>query len=119
VAPWLAECPEGETVAERYRARRFRCVKDCDAALLFGDITSPGSQGLNRDCASQGKPCVHIQAGLSRPSHVIGFLREAPYIKRLMIAGDGESPDPGIGERVERFLIVVFKTRGIVARPTA
>ena len=33
-APWLeewglVECPEGETEAERYRARRRRCVKDC------------------------------------------------------------------------------------------
>jgi hypothetical protein len=68
-APWLAdwglaECPEGETEAERYRARRFRCVKDCDAVLLFGDNTSQGSKGLNRDRAGQGKPCVHIKAGL-------------------------------------------------------
>src|SRR4051812_12885514 len=45
-APWLADwglakCPEGETGAARYRARR-RCVKDCDAALIFGDLASPG-----------------------------------------------------------------------------
>src|SRR4051794_32052929 len=60
-APWLAEfglveCPEGETEPERYRARRRRCVKDCHAALIFGEITSPGSRGLIRDCRALGKP---------------------------------------------------------------
>jgi hypothetical protein len=45
LAEWgLAESPEGETEAERYRARRFRYVKDCDAVWLFGDFTSPGSK---------------------------------------------------------------------------
>jgi hypothetical protein len=48
---------------------------------------------------------------------VIGFLWEAPYIKRLMIAGNRESRDRGIGERVERFLIVVFKALGKRAGP--
>ncbi len=48
-APWLAEWgsaeyPEGETEAERYQARRRRCVKDYDAAMIFGDITMPGSK---------------------------------------------------------------------------
>jgi hypothetical protein len=94
-------------------------VKDCDAVLLFGDNTSPGSKGLNRDCAGQGKPLAHIRAGLSRPSHVIGFLREAPYIKRLMIAGNRESRDPGIGDRVERFMLVVFRSLATTPRPTA
>jgi hypothetical protein len=54
-SPWLAEygvaeCPDGETEPERYRARRRRCVKDCHAALLFGDTKSPGARGLISDC---------------------------------------------------------------------
>src|SRR5262245_66068914 len=69
-APWLAdwglvECEEGETVAERYRAHRRRCVTDCDAALIFGDLASPGSRGLIRDCRALGKPLVHVHAGLN------------------------------------------------------
>ena len=52
--PWLAElgmveCPEGETEAERYRTRRRRCVKGDFAVVCFGDMTSPGSRGLDRD----------------------------------------------------------------------
>jgi hypothetical protein len=54
-APWLAdwglvECPE-----PGYAARRRRNVADCDAALLFGDPTTPGSRGLDRDCLELGK----------------------------------------------------------------
>ena len=113
-AAWLAgwglvECPEGETEAERYRARRRRCVKDCDAALIFGDLASPGSRGLIRDCRARGKRGVHVQAGVTTPRHVIEFIRDARVL-RLMIAGNRESRDPGIGERVERFLLRVFRS---------
>jgi hypothetical protein len=116
-APWLAEwglveCPEGETEAERYRARRRRCVRDCHAALLFGDIRSPGSKGLKRDCEALGKPLVWVEPGLTTPRQIVGFLAESPYITRLLVAGNRESRDPGIGERVERFLLVVFKSLG-------
>ena len=43
------------------------------------------------------------------PADVVIWLRRNPQIKRLNIAGNRESKNPGIGERVERFLTVVFK----------
>src|SRR5437763_7735035 len=94
-APWLAvwglaECPEGKTEAERYRARRRRCVKDCDGALIFGDITTPGGRGFIRDCRKLGKPWVHVQAGLTTPRHIAEFVRES-RVSRHMIAGNRES----------------------------
>jgi len=52
---------------------------------------------------------VHVQAGLTTPRHITEFIRES-RVTRLMIAGNWESQQPGIGERVERFLIVVFKS---------
>jgi hypothetical protein len=42
-------------------------------------------------------------------SDVVAWLRRNPQIKRLNVAGNRESKNPGIGERVERFLMVVFK----------
>jgi hypothetical protein len=84
-------------------------VKDCDAALIFGDIASPGSRGLIRNCQALGKPWVHVQAGLTTPRHIAEFIRES-RVSRLMVAGNRESRDPGIGERVERFVIVVFRS---------
>jgi hypothetical protein len=42
-------------------------------------------------------------------SDVVEWLCRNPQIKCLNIAGNRESKNPGIGERVERFLISVFK----------
>jgi len=58
LAEWgLVECPEGGTEAESYRARRRHCGKDCDGALIVGDITTPGdavSSGIVGSWASPG-----------------------------------------------------------------
>jgi hypothetical protein len=40
---------------------------------------------------------------------VVAWLRNHPQIQVLNVAGNRESKNPGIGERVERFLIAVFK----------
>jgi Circularly permutated YpsA SLOG family len=50
-------------------------------------------------------------------SDVVAWLRRNPKNERLNIAGNRESKNPGIGERVERFLLVVF--RRINERPTS
>jgi hypothetical protein len=42
-------------------------------------------------------------------SDVVDWLRRNPQIKRLSNAGDRQSTNPGIGERVERFPKVVFE----------
>jgi hypothetical protein len=83
---------------------------------MFGDITTPGSRGLIRDCRALGKPWVHVQPGVTTPRHVAEFIRES-RVSRLLIAGNRESRDPGIGERVERFLIVVFTGLATPRRP--
>jgi hypothetical protein len=92
-------------------------VKDCDGALLFGDITAPGGRGFIRDCRELGKPCGHVEAGLTTPRHIAGFIRESG-VSRLMIAGNRER-EPAMGERAKRFLIVVFKLLGTTPCPTA
>jgi hypothetical protein len=81
LVPWLAdwglvECREGETEAERYRARR-RCVADGSAALVFGDLSTPESRGLIRDCREMGKPWVHVQAGLTTLDMSLTFSSKA------------------------------------------
>jgi Circularly permutated YpsA SLOG family len=49
--------------------------------------------------------------------HIADFIRES-RVSRLMVAGSRETRDPGIGERVERFLIVVFRSLVTAPRPT-
>jgi hypothetical protein len=38
-------------------------------------------------------------------------------VRVLMVAENRASKDPGIGERVERFLMVVFRSLTTMARP--
>jgi hypothetical protein len=91
----LAECPDGETEAERYRAQRRRCVRDCHAALIFGDITSPGSRGLKRDREALGKPLVWVETGITTPRHVLGFLGKPPTSSGFSSLGTGRVGTPG------------------------
>ena len=94
-SPWLAdrglvESQEGEAAAERYRARRRRCIADCEAVLLFGDITSPVGRGLIEDCRRNGKCWVWVKSGLTTPRHIADFIRES-RVRVLMVAGNRES----------------------------
>ena len=81
-------------------------------------MTSPGSRGLYRDCQNLGKPLVYVKAGLTTPRHIAEFSRES-RVTTLMVAGNRESKQPGIGDRVVRFLIVVFESLGLTPRPSA
>ena len=111
--PDLAEAfGAAELPGADYPTRRRRNVAEADAVLLFGDRTSPGSRGLITDCERLGRPLVWVAPGLSRPSHVVGFLRSSPHVKAVMVAGNRESRAPGIGARIERFLGAVFRQLG-------
>src|SRR5262249_18518498 len=55
---------------------------------------------------------------LDDPRHIAEFIRES-RVSRLMVAGTRESREPGIGEGVERFLILVFKSLATMPRRTA
>jgi hypothetical protein len=49
--------------------------------------------------------------GATRPSQVKEWI-EAQGGRVLNVAGNRESKDPGIGERVERFMLRVFRQLG-------
>ncbi len=61
---------------------------------------------------------VHIQAGLMTLRHFAEFIR-ASRVTTLMVAGNRESRQPSIGERVERYLIAAFGLLRNRLRPTA
>jgi hypothetical protein len=64
-----------------------------------------------RDCRALGKPWLQVQAGLSTPRIIAEVLAQSG-VSVLMVAGNRESRQPGIGERVERFLLSVFELLG-------
>jgi hypothetical protein len=89
---------------ERTRAN----ARDSDATVWFGDLASPGGRTTLRACTGSGKPVYLVIEGLTQPADVVAWI-EAEEVRVLNVAGNRESTEPGIGERVERFLVAAFR----------
>jgi hypothetical protein len=61
-------------------------------------------------CEKHKKPYLIVEGGVMRPSDVVDWV-SAHGIRVLNIAGNRESKNPGLGERVERFFAQVFTAR--------
>ena len=87
-------------------------VRDTDATLWFGETTTLGAQATVEACHRSGKPCMPIYPAASfEPSHVASWILENK-IRTLNVAGNREAEEPGIGDRVERFLGQVLQQLG-------
>jgi Circularly permutated YpsA SLOG family len=93
----------GDGYPERTRAN----VRDSDATIWFGNPDSPGGRTTLRACTGFGKPVYLVIEGLTQPADVVAWV-EAEEVRVLNVAGNRESTEPDIGDRVERFLIAVF-----------
>jgi hypothetical protein len=93
-----------------YAARTARNVRESDGTIWFGTTDTPAAKTTLEVCELWRKPVLLVTPSeVVLPSDVVQWLRQNPQIKRLNMAGNRESKSPGIGERVERFLMVVFK----------
>ena len=109
-APWLAdfgliECPE-----PGYRARTGANVRDSHFTLWFGMPGTPGHVATIGACRALGRPFLEVEAGFTRPRHVVEWLATYPSLDVLNCAGNRESLDPGIGDWVGAFLTRVFRS---------
>jgi hypothetical protein len=87
-------------------------VHDSDATLWFGETTTAGAQTTVGACHRFGKPCMPVYPGASfEPTHVATWIAEN-RLKTLNVAGNCEAEEPGIGDRVERFLGQVLQQLG-------
>jgi hypothetical protein len=78
--------------------------------LWFGTTDTPSAKTTLEVCELWRKPVMITEPHRSiLPSDAVQWLRNHPQIQVLNVAGNRESKNPGIGERVERFLITVFK----------
>jgi hypothetical protein len=101
-----------ELLTESYPLRTERNVLDSDATVWFGQTTTPGASATVGACQQHGKPCLPVYTGASfEPSHVAAWLTKYD-VHVLNVAGNRESDEPGIGERVERFLAEVLELCG-------
>jgi hypothetical protein len=92
---------------ERTRAN----ARDSDATVWFGEAGSPGGKATLRASATLGRPAYLVIDDLTRPSDVAAWLA-AEEVRVLNVAGNRESSAPGIGDRVERFLLATFRHLG-------
>ncbi len=94
-------------LAGGYRERTQANARDSDATVWFGDPTSPGGKTTLRACKALGRPVFLVAAGVTRPSDLTTWL-VVNRVEVLNVAGNRESTQPGIGVRVERFLIAAL-----------
>jgi len=101
-----------EMPTESDAARTEQNVRDADGTLWIGETTTSGAQRTVRACRKFGKPCMLVYPGAAfEPSHVATWIAEN-RIRTLNVAGNRESEEPGIGDRVERFLGQVLQQVG-------
>ena len=107
-APWLADFGLVECQEPGYTHVTIANVQAADATLWFGRVDSPIAKLTLETLGSHGKTNLVIIQG-HRPSAVVEFFRQNPWIKVVNITGNSESRVPGIGARTERFLADVFR----------
>jgi hypothetical protein len=101
-----------EMPTEHHAKRTLANVRESDATLWFGATDSRGAKVTFKACQRLHKPCQHVVLDTTaHPSQVADWIREHK-VKVLHIAGNRESKEPGIGERVGRFLAALFRRLG-------
>jgi hypothetical protein len=89
-----------------------RNVQDADATLWFGETTTPAARATVEACLRSGRPCLTVYPAASfEPAQVAAWIAEN-RIGTLNVAGNREGEEPGIGDRVERFLEGVLEGLG-------
>jgi hypothetical protein len=98
-----------ELDSEEYPARTEANVKASDGTLWFGSPHTPGGRCTMDCCFRAGKALliVPLEGATVRPSEAARWIA-ANQIRVLNVAGNRESAAPGIGARVEAFLVRVF-----------
>jgi Circularly permutated YpsA SLOG family len=80
---------------------------EASATIWFGSLTSAGSITTRRACLDYGRSIFDVVEGV-KPSDVVRWLLMSGF-RSLNVAGHLESSNPGIGVRVERFILEVFR----------
>ena len=105
--PEFATMYGARELAGGYRERTQANARDSDATAWFGNPESPGGRATLRACRALDRPVFLIRAGVTRPSDLTAWLVERS-VQVLNVAGNRELTEPGIGARVERFLVAAL-----------
>ena len=92
-----------ESPSSSYVPRTVVNVVASDATVLFGNMASPGSVLTINTCAERGKPYITNP----EPGELKAWV-ETHGVAILNVAGNRESKDPGIQQRVRAYLVREF-----------
>lgn len=95
-----------ESSSSNYKLRTIENVKNSDGTVIFGDVSSVGSQLTVNTCIQLKKPHIINPSKLQ----LIDWINKK-FISVLNCAGNRESVNQGIQERVKNFLILVFTSK--------
>ena len=112
LAPTLPGSLEQSSLTAGYASRTRANVRDFDCTVWFGDASSAGGITTLRACRAIDRPVYLVEAGVTRPSDLTTWL-VAGYFEVVNVAGNRESTTPGIGVRVERFLLAALRSLAI------
>lgn len=91
-----------------YPARTGANVRDSDATVWFGTFPTPGFAATHDAALKLNRPFLIVYQFFTRPSEVATWV-ESKGVRVLNVAGNREGVNPGIGARVERFMLAVFR----------
>lgn len=117
--PWLLRDCFGltEHPTADYAARTHANCEIADAGIWFGDPTSPGGKLTRRVWREERVPWFEVPGTIypaikPRTRDVVDWIEQQPVsggVLVLMAGGNRESKNPGIGARVEEFMLDVFR----------
>jgi len=96
---------EGVYDPKTYPKRTRKNIVDSDATVIFGNVTEPGSKLTHDICMELKKPSEINPNRLD-----LQCLIAWHNVKVLNVAGNRESKNQGIQERVRNFLVDALKT---------
>jgi len=109
----LSECSEGDSFAEKYRARTKMNIIDSDGTLIIGDPNSPGSKLTHNTTLTEKKPLATFYFTSLENTKNVDWTQKIAQVAQWMIdnkiqilnvAGNRESKQPGIQDMVMRFV---------------
>lgn len=88
-----------------YPPRTKANIHNSDGTVIFGKITESGSRLTYNLCKEGKKPCL---VNPETPSQLLAFI-QSHTIRILNVAGNRESKNPGIQERVRTFIVEALR----------
>jgi hypothetical protein len=105
-------CPEladkydvEELISGEYAPRTRYNVLDSDATVIFGDLSSPGSRTTRQMCLDSKRPCLVVEEFNDFYRRLFNDFLSMYEVTTLNVAGNRESKNPGIQQKVYDFLI--------------